>query len=414
MIANRTLNAAADRAAQWAAERMASREADSPLCAYVYDLDALRSHVSTTVSRLPSFCRMYYAMKANSEDMLLRTIRPLVHGFEAASSGEIRRAFAVDPCVPVLFGGPGKTDGEMREALQLGVERIHVESLHELCRLGRLAEETGREVSVLLRINVKADLPQATLQMGGKPTPFGMEEAELPAAEECLRQMPKVRMKGFHLHSISNQRSAEDHLQLIEFYLCKTKEWQEQYGLESSILNAGGGIGVPYEEGAPPFDWSLFTQELQALGERWQQEGHELPRIDFECGRYLAAYCGVYAVEVIDVKRNHGSTFAVIRGGTHHFRLPVSWNHNHPYRVVPVESWPYSFKRPAAMNEPVTVVGQLCTPKDVLSRNVRIPQLRSGDVLLFVLAGAYGWAISHHDFLSHPHPDKVFLSGNGP
>lgn len=401
---------AENSAVRWAIERMSARKADAPLCAYVYDLDALRKHVGDAVSMLPAFCRMYYAMKANSEEDMLRALRPLVHGFEAASLGETRKAFAVDRDVPVIFGGPGKTDGELREALKSGVERIHVESLHELRRLGRIAEEEKREATVLLRINVKTELPSATLQMGGKPTPFGMEETELAAAAECLRCSPRLRMAGFHLHSLSNQLSADDHLELIAFYLRKTEEWKARYGLDRSILNAGGGIGVSYSEAVPQFDWEKFAIGLKRLGEDWLREGKELPRIDFECGRYLTAFCGVYAAEVIDVKKNHGRSYAIIRGGTHQFRLPASWKHNHPYRILSIDSWPYPFERPAVTEEPVTVVGQLCTPKDVLSEDVHVPLLRSGDVILFVLAGAYGWAISHHDFLSHPHPEKVFLS----
>lgn len=403
---------AANSAARWASERMSAREPDAPLCAYVYDLDALRRHVGDVVSRLPAFCRMYYAMKANSEEVLLRAIRPLVHGFEAASIGESRKAFAVDRDVPVIFGGPGKTDGELREALRSGVERIHVESLHELRRLGRIAEEEGREATVLLRVNVKSDMPSATLQMGGKPTQFGMEESELAAAAEYLRHSPKLRMVGFHLHSLSNQLSADDHLALISFYLRKTEEWNAKHGLERSIINAGGGIGVSYSDDIPQFEWEKFADGLNRLGESWHREGKALPRIDFECGRYLTASCGVYAAEVIDVKKNHGRTYAIIRGGTHQFRLPSSWKHNHPYRIVSIDSWPYPFERPSAADEPVTVVGQLCTPKDVLSEDVRVPLLRVGDVVLFVLAGAYGWSISHHDFLSHPHPEIVFISSS--
>ncbi|WP_027085526.1 type III PLP-dependent enzyme [Cohnella panacarvi] len=408
-IAN-PLTHAANSAERWAIERMSVREPDAPLNAYVYDLDALRQHAGNTVARLPAFCRMYYAMKANSEDVLLRAIRPYVHGFETASIGEARKAFAVDGDVPIIFGGPGKTDGELREAIRLGVERIHVESLHELRRLGRIAEEEGREATILLRVNVQWDLPSATLLMAGKPTQFGMEESDLASVAECLGRLPMLRMAGFHLHSLSNQLSADDHLALISFYLRKMEEWNAKHGFAGSILNAGGGIGVSYSETVPQFDWEKFAVGLNLLGENRLREGKEPPRIDFECGRYLTAFCGVYAAEVIDVKKNHGRAYAIIRGGTHQFRLPASWKHNHPYRVVPVDSWPYPFERPAVADEPVTIVGQLCTPKDVLSDDVRVPLLRSGDVVLFVLAGAYGWAISHHDFLSHPHPEAVFVS----
>lgn len=391
-------------------DEMSARTAEHPFCAYLYDLDALKRHASETVSRLPSWCRMYYAMKANSELPVLQAIRPFVHGFEAASIGEVRKARSVDPNVPVLFGGPGKTDYELREAMAASVERFHVESLHELRRLDRLAADMDIQVNVLLRVNVKAELPQATLQMGGRATQFGMEESGLPLAADVLRSSRHVRMAGFHLHSVSNQMSAAQHLSLIDYYVRKAEEWKETFGLDRLCLNAGGGIGVNYADTDRQFDWPAFAQGLHELEQRAARQGCPAIRIDFECGRYLAAFCGFYAAEVLDVKRNHGKTFALIRGGTHHFRLPVSWRHSHPFVVVPVDRWVYPFDRPSADNGPVTVVGQLCTPKDVLAENAAIGRVRSGDVLLFVLAGAYGWSISHHDFLSHPHPEMIYIS----
>ncbi|MBD0383534.1 type III PLP-dependent enzyme [Paenibacillus sedimenti] len=379
-----------------------------PVCAFVYDLAGLRRHAAQTVEALPSFCHMYYAMKANSDKELLRVIRPHVRGFEAASIGEVRKALAVDSQVPVIFGGPGKTDEELREALQLGVERIHVESLHELRRLSYWSKELGREITVLLRVNLKVELPQATLQMGGRATQFGMEEADLDQAAALLSDSPHLRMAGFHLHSISNQLDAEAHLLLLECYIERAKAWNKLFRMEQITINAGGGIGVNYSDLERQFDWRLFTNGLRRL-----EKIHSLPdgpelRIDFECGRYLTAFCGVYATEVIDVKSNHGKTFAVVRGGTQHFRLPVSWRHNHPFDVLPVESWPYPYERPEAANYSITVVGQLCTPKDVFAEEVSVSRIRSGDIVLFALAGAYGWAISHHEFLSHPHPEMVY------
>jgi diaminopimelate decarboxylase len=102
-----------------------------------------------------------------------------------------------------------------------------------------------------------------------------------------------------------------------------------------------------------------------------------------------------------------------VRGGTHHFRLPASWQHSHPFTVLPVERWSSRAPRPELRDAPVTVVGELCSPKDVLARDVVVPRVRAGDVLVFHCAGAYGWEISHHDFLSHPHPEHVFLGSRG-
>jgi diaminopimelate decarboxylase len=114
-------------------------------------------------------------------------------------------------------------------------------------------------------------------------------------------------------------------------------------------------------------------------------------------------------MQVIDIKASYGKTFVVGRGGTHHFRTPQAQGHSHPFHVLPVEAWRHGYPRPATGAGAVTVVGQLCTPKDVLAYDAPVTGVRCGDVLLFPLAGAYAWHISHHDFLRHPHPQLWYL-----
>ena len=107
------------------------------------------------------------------------------------------------------------------------------------------------------------------------------------------------------------------------------------------------------------------------------------------------------------MKHVHGEAFALVRGGSHHIRLPSSRQHSHPFHVVPVEEWPDEVPRPSASGT-VTIAGELCTPKDVLAR-APLERVRAGDVIVFEAAGAYGWEISHHDFLRHPHPEFLYL-----
>ena len=107
---------------------------------------------------------------------------------------------------------------------------------------------------------------------------------------------------------------------------------------------------------------------------------------------------------MLDVKHSHGQAFAVIAGGTHHLRTPAAKGHDQPFAVVPVPDWAPPWPRPGVADTAVTITGQLCTPKDVLARQVTVPRLRAGDVVAFGLAGAYAWNISHHSFLMHPPP----------
>jgi diaminopimelate decarboxylase len=114
-------------------------------------------------------------------------------------------------------------------------------------------------------------------------------------------------------------------------------------------------------------------------------------------------------MEVIDIKDSYGKTFVVGRGGSHHFRTPSAQGHSHPFHVLPVETWRKPYVRPMAAGRKVSVVGQLCTPKDLLAAESPVDQVRAGDLVVFPFAGAYAWHISHHDFLRHPHPARCYL-----
>lgn len=391
--------------------RTALGEADGPLSAYVYDLEALRRHAASMRAALPEGFELFYAIKANSELPVLETLAPLTHGFEVSSGGELAWVRGRFADVPVIFSGPGKTDAELAQALELGVDAVHVESRHELERLAWLARARGAAAPVLLRVNLALDdLAATTLMMGGRPTPFGIAADQLPACLDWLAAHPEIRLRGFHFHLMSHQLDAAAHLRLLGAYLAQVRRWRVEYRLEAlDQVNVGGGIGVNYRDPGRQFDWPAFASGLAALSA--QRDGLV---VRFECGRYVSAFCGYYAMEVLDVKAAFGGNFVVARGGTHQFRTPYAQGHSHPFRVLPVEAWPHPWPRPEIRGARVGVVGQLCTPKDVLASDAPVERVRAGDLLVFPYAGAYAWHISHHDFLRHPHPPQLYLPVEAP
>lgn len=375
-----------------------------PVCAYLYDLAALREHARRARAALPEGCRLLYAVKANDDDRILATLANVVHGFDVASGGELARVRAAAPRVPLVFGGPAKTDRELAAAVTDGDTLLNVESAHELARLETVAARLRRRPQVCLRVNLAGPLPAATVAMAGVATQFGVDEHDVPTVLAAAQRSPHVDVAGFHFHSVSNQLDAAGHVALVRRYLTHATAWADDTGVDLRSVNIGGGVGVDIAGATHSFDWETFAAGLAAARTL-------APRAELllECGRYLSAACGTYIAEVLDVKRNHGRWFAVVRGGTHHLRLPVSWAYSHPFDVVAVDDWPYPVPRPAVRDARLTVVGELCTPKDVLAADVPTARLRAGDLLLFPFVGAYGWSISHHDFLRHPHPRVVYL-----
>ncbi|MEW6732316.1 MAG: type III PLP-dependent enzyme [Acidobacteriota bacterium] len=381
-------------------------ERNEPVCAYIYDLTQLRAHIAQIVTTLPRQCRFFYAIKANSQAPILRALAPYVHGYEVASQGELEKVRAISADVPIIFGGPGKTEAELAVAIRQGAKLLHVESAQELDRIQYLGAAMGKEIPILLRVNLRGLLPAATLKMSGVATQFGIDEIELPDLITQALRSRNIMVQGFHFHSISNNLDAVAHAQLIDSYIARAHAWSAEYRINLSYLNVGGGIGVNYAELDRQFAWDIFVQELNQV-----LNGYDLPGLTllFECGRYVTAACGYYAAEVLDIKQNHATYYVIVRGGTHHFRLPVSWQHSHPFIVISMEDWSYPFPRRAIERVNVTIVGQLCTPKDRLAFDAFVSRVRIGDVILFCYTGAYGWAISHHDFLSHPKPEQIFI-----
>jgi len=385
-----------------ALQRQAS--STTPVCAYVYDMDALVAQIHAVRAALPERCELYYAVKANTHPAVLSKLVIYVEGFEVASLGEINKALAAGAS-QLTFSGPAKTDAELTGALRAGLHLLNVESMHELRRVELIAAKLGVHVPVALRINRRASGLPGKLRMAGTATQFGIDEAMLAEAIELGRTLPAVALHGFHLHVASNNLDADAHAAFVTDSVAWCTQQATRHRIDLGVINVGGGIGVAYT-GGEGFDLLRFGDRLGAAMKR-------LPsgvRLIFELGRFLVAEAGWYAAEVIDLKRTHGRCFAVLRGGTHHFRLPAAWGYSHPFAVLPIDAWRYPFDRPEVRAMYVDVVGELCTPRDVLAREVWVERLRIGDVVVFPLAGAYGWEISHHDFLSHPHPTQLILS----
>ncbi|MEV6635394.1 type III PLP-dependent enzyme [Actinoplanes sp. NPDC051470] len=420
-----------------------------PRCGYIYDLSVLRARAGRLRSALPH-ATLLYAVKANSHPAVVRTLASALDGVDVASSGELDLALSVG-ARRVVVSGPAKTDDLLAAASRAGA-LINVESAQELRRVPGGA-------SVAIRVNRAGGGLSGSHAMAGVPTQFGVDPSELGSLLRLARSRG-VDVRGFHLHAASNNLDAAAHAAFIRSALEWSVATADEHRLELRVVNVGGGLGVDYTGdqvfdlsvlaggltgpagGSTPVDNAAELSEARAIFPPTHRgggggggdvardfdlefdissppdavalpSGVELPRgveLILEPGRFLAADAGWYAAEVIDLKQTQGRWFAVLRGGTHHFRLPAAWGYSHPFTVVPIDEWPYDWPRPSVSDVALDVAGELCTPRDILARDAHVTHLRIGDVLLFPRAGAYGWDISHHDFLRHEHPEFVILT----
>jgi len=375
-----------------------AEDGEAALPAYLYDLTGLEAHTAAVRRALPPQVELLYAVKANPDPEILAVLDEHVDGFEVASGGELTHLRATLPESRLAFGGPGKTARDLHLALTEGVHRVHVESVQELRLLAATAQRLGAHVDVLLRVNLPLHLCQVALTMGGRPSPFGIDPDALDGCLRVLAATTRLRLRGIHTH-LASGLDAPAQLALAQQVLAWAAAWADHAGVRLEEVNLGGGMAVDYAAPAARYDWAALGDGLGRLA-----AAHPGTVLKVEPGRALTAYAGWYAARVLDVKTSHGRAFAVLHGGTHHLRTPAAKGHDQPFTVIGVRRWPHPWPRPEVRNQPVTVTGQLCTPKDVLASDIPLPALRVGDVVAFAMAGAYAWNISHHDFLLQPPP----------
>lgn len=412
---------------------------------YLYHLAGLARHAAAVRAALPGGVELLYAMKANPDARLLAVLARHVTGVEVASAGELAHLARCRPGEPAAaFGGPGKTGADLAAGLAAGVLRFHVESPAELAQLDAVARARGRVADVLLRVDPPAtaaliaagratsgrpgDRPDPAderpglspgrsggaptdgvgdpgpggLVMGGGPSPFGMDPAAAAQAARMLPALPGVRFRGVHAH-LASGLAAPAAAAAAGAVTRWAVRFARRHGLDLTEIDVGGGMAVDYARPDTRFDWAGYGTALDTLCRAYPQVVFRI-----EPGRSLVAYCGYYATPVLDVKRSHGRWFAVLAGGTHHLRTPAAKGHDQPLAVLRRQG-PIGHRDGATTGvAPVTLVGQLCTPKDVLARDCPRP-VAPGDIVVFAMAGGYAWNISHHDFLMHPHPDVRHL-----
>lgn len=378
----------------------------SPL--FIYDRRALERKWTTLRTALPSDIDIFYSIKANPNQAVLAYFLSKGCGLEVASGGELFQALKADcPAENIVFAGPGKSEQELTYAVASGVGEIHMESLREAERLSAVAQQAGCRVKVALRINPAHNVQGGAMRMGGKPAPFGIDEEQLDQAVERLETLPSLDLVGLHLFTGTQildyavfQAQFEEAIQIAERMATHL-----QRPLET--IDFGGGLGIPYFSHETPLDVPALGSALADIVAKVKQ----CPllaeaRLVLEPGRFLIGEAGLYVARVIDVKQSRGKTFVVTDGGMHH-HLAASGNLGQTIK----RNYPVALLN--RLNEPgnatVDVVGPLCTPLDVLARDVVLPTPQVGDLFGVFQSGAYARSASPLNFLSHATPPEVWV-----
>lgn len=364
---------------------------------YFYDLELLQQNLdalqnATGMSNL----HVHYALKANTNEPILRKIREAGLGADCVSGNEVKRAietgFSPDK---IVFAGVGKTDEEIRYALEQQISCFNVESIHELIVINEICEEMDLHAPVALRINPDIDAKtNQKITTGTRFDKFGIAKDEIAEVLNLLPGLERLRFKGLHFHIGSQITDMAVFTTLAK----EINAIQQQFvneGFQVKILNLGGGLGVDYDQPDenPIPDYShFFKAYLENLDIHPGQELH------FELGRSIVAACGSLISKVLYLKNSGGLQFAIIDAGMNDLIRPALYKAKHKIQNLTGIGTETEYQ----------VAGPICESSDIFGKNVSLPQLNRGDLLTIRTAGAYGEVMSSAYNLRHP--AKAFYS----
>lgn len=365
---------------------------------YVYDSAQIAQRIADVLAVLPAGVHLHYAVKANSMPALLKLMASRVNGFDVASAGELEMALdAGMAAANIGFAGPGKRDQEVRQAVAAGV-LVNAESERDIRLLAEAGRAVGKPARLAVRVNPAFELRNAGMKMGGGPSPFGIDEEQVAALLPSLNK-DGLAFEGFHVYAGSQNLRAEAIAQYLRASFALVCRLANLAPARIASINLGGGFGIPYFPGERRLDLGPIVAALRDIAPDAQQRFGDVKLI-LELGRYLVGEAGLYVTRILDRKVSRGRVFLITEGGLNH-HLAASGNFGQVLR----KNYPLAIGNrmdapPAAT--PVTVVGPLCTPLDILGDNVILPEAQPGDLLVVYQSGAYGASASPQAFLGHP------------
>jgi len=385
-------------------------EKGSTLNTYLYDLTPMQEKIALLRKIMPQGVEVFYAMKANPHKAFLTSARAAdVTGIEIASLGEATKAVAAG-FLPsqLIYTGPGKSKEELTWCVEQGIRTIHIESLAEAHRIQNLCLQMGKTQDVLLRINADFDIHDAQTTFSGGSKKFGIDEEQLDVALPQILALSQLNFRGLHVYAASGVLSVSDLLHNCKLVFDLTQRIEATYqGVHCDIIDFGGGFGVDYLESGTDFDPQAYADGLQAMIAEYGFAGRHFV---LELGRWLAADCGWFCTEIIDIKTSRGKKQVICAGGINHFRRPAALAINHPMNIVQLGKEQLFASQESIQQEKVYFGGPLCTSADKLANDVYIETANIGDIAVFGLAGAYGLSMSNVGFLSHATPEEIICT----
>ena len=320
-----------------------------------------------------------YAMKANSNQAVLKTFAALGAGMDVVSEGELRRARAAGvPGSKITFSGVGKTEREIALALDENIFSFNVESEPELKRISAIASARGQTAHISIRVNPDVDAKtHAKISTGKSENKFGVPISRARDVYREAAKLPGLEIAGVDMHigsQITDLQPFDDAFTLLAEFVTQLRA----DGHQISHLDLGGGLGVPYrDDNTPPPHPDAYAEIIK---KRTQHLGAKLI---LEPGRLLVANAGILVTNVTYVKHGEGKQFVIVDAAMNDLIRPTLYEAHHEIRPI---------KEPHATDPRIIadIVGPVCETGDYLALGRDLPEPHENDLLAVMSAGAYG------------------------
>ena len=389
------------------AERIA---AEVGTACYVYSKATLLHHYRQVADAFaplnPTIC---FSIKSCGNINLCRVLKDAGSGFDVTSGGELFRALQAggDP-KKMIYAGVGKTDAEIREAIDAGIAAFNIESEAEIENIDRIAGEMGKQAVGAVRINPDVDAKtHAKTTTGVKGNKFGVDIERAERVFEQYRNLKHLRIGGIHIHIGSPVYEVQPYVDAVEKVTALIDRLTAR-GHKIEWLDLGGGFAVNYKN---PTQALPVTEHAKALVPLLKGKPY---RIALEPGRYIVGNAGILLTRVLYRKASGPKQFVIVDAGMNDLIRPTlyeSYHHVWPVRPDKQNVFPdRNAERAPVDGEVVDVVGPICESGDYLAKDRALPKTKRGDLLAVFTAGAYGFAMSSN-YNNRPRVAEVLVDG---
>jgi len=341
---------------------------------YVYSQSKIANTYKLLESALDS--KIFYAVKANSNQAIIKLMATLGAGADAVSVGELQRAIlaGVNP-EKIIFEGIGKTKKDIAFAIEKNIRLINIESVDELQRIDEVAFHQNKKVNIGIRLNPNIDGQTLDkISTGKKTDKFGIDADKLNDIFQVLEVSKNVNLIGISCHVGSQIFNIKVYSEIFKKMKNNAQIFIDK-GYSIKHVDLGGGLGVNYQKDEEILNLQLVKNEMDKCF-------NDVPyKLSFEPGRYLVANAGILVTSIITIKNNGGINFLITDAGMHSLIRPALYQAHHEIEVVDRSN-----------NQLInyTIAGPICESSDIFRRNISLPQQQVGNLIVIKDAGAYG------------------------